>query len=227
MKKYLFVFLSLIALQLLDKQVYAQDGCRDMNVVECTQEIARLLQKFENKFSVVVGQIQKTEMPVGSIITSALPPDQFLSSKNPQFDRDKWVVADGRSLPSGSLYQEISGQTVAPDLGSHRRSKLVVDVISGTAPSGQNVRQLYTPEFAAADWKVHFGLRDITGNRCNGDYEQDVDQFSINVDKGAVVARGRTHNFKHNCWGKWNPGSTNYVGIATIKNNLHYYVKIN
>jgi hypothetical protein len=191
-------------------------------------QIAEIARGFDDKLRAAYAEISKSELPVGSIITSVLPPDRFLNDKNPKFDSRRWIPADGRALPPNSTYQSISGQTAAPDLRVVAQQKVVLDVISGNATSGQIVEQLRTPEFASANWTIHFGLRDMQGNRHSNDYEQDVDQFQLFVESGKLMARGRTLNWKWGVWGPWNEtGKANYVGIATVASGFYYYVKIN
>jgi hypothetical protein len=204
-------------------------GCTaEMSIKNCVMQIAEIARSFDDKLRAAYAEISKSELPVGSIITSVLPPDKFLNDKNPKFDSRRWVPADGRALPPNSIYQLISGQASAPDLRVVAQQKIVVDVISGNAASGQVVEQLRTPEFASAKWTMHFGLRDVQGNRANNDVEQDVDQFQVLVESGKLVARGRTLNWKHGSWGAWNEtGKANYVGIATVDSGFYYYVKIN
>lgn len=182
---------------------------------------------FPPKFKAVINQISKTEVPVGTVITSVLPPEHFLGNKNPQYDITKWIAADGRKLPSGSLYEQISGKIRAPDLTHLQQQRIVLDVISGAAHDGQTIRHLYTPKYADEDWVIHFGVRDVEGNKLNADFEQVSDQFQVIPDSGALKVQGRTHNYKQNKYGAWQTGSSNFLGIATKANGLFYYVKIN
>ncbi|WP_152977489.1 hypothetical protein [Bradyrhizobium pachyrhizi] len=203
-------------------------GCTaDMKLIDCVKRIADLAQSFGDKLSAVYTEISRRELPVGTVIASILPPDVFLSSKNPQFDSSRWVPADGKVLPANSIYQQMTQQAYAPDLRSLSRQRIVLDVVDGVAEAGQVVDQLRTPQFSDANWKFHFGLRNIQGNRANNDFEQDVDNFEVMVDNGKVVAHGRTLNWKHGVWGNWANGSTNFMGIATVASPFYYYVKIN
>ena len=121
-------------------------------------------------------------------------------------------------MPTNSLYQKISGEAYAPDLKGLHSQKIVVDIVTGAARSGQNILQLRTPEHAAADWAFLFSARDVAGNKYNADYEQDADQFQVLVAaNNSLVVQGRTRNWKHGVWGKWAPGDANYLGVATVK----------
>jgi hypothetical protein len=193
--------LSLSALALLFGSGFAASqtaGCRnDMSVIECVRRVAEIAQSFDDKLNGVYAEITRRELPVGSVITSVLPPDIFLTDNNPQLDPSRWVPADGRALPANSLYQKMTKSAYAPDLRSISLQKVLLDVVDGVAEAGQVVDQLKTPQFSGANWKFHFGPRLVQGNRANNDYEQDVDQFEVMVDGGKVVAHGRTLNWKH------------------------------
>lgn len=204
------------------------DGCaNDMSVLQCVRKVAVVAQGFQDQLKAVYQEITHKELPVGTVITSVLPPEVFLSEKSPQYDSSRWVPADGRALPANSIYQQLTGQPYAPDLRRVSQQKAVLDIVEGVAETGQVVDQLRTPRFADADWKFHFGARTVQGNRANNDYEQDTDQFEVYVDGGKVVAHGRTYNWKHNAWGSWSNGNTNYIGIVTAPSPFNYYVKIN
>jgi hypothetical protein len=203
-----------------------------MKLIECVRRISELAQGFNDNLKGVYKEITRRELPVGTVVMSVLTPEEFLTSTNPQFDASRWVPADGRALPANSLYQQMTGKAYAPDLRKFLRHRMELDVVEGRADAGQVVSQLRTPAFAGDDWKFHFGLRNIQGNRANNDYEQDVDNFEIKVDdqgndKGKLVAHGRTLNWKHSAWGDWANGSANYLGIATAESPFNYYVKIN
>ncbi|KSV76024.1 hypothetical protein N185_16380 [Sinorhizobium sp. GW3] len=203
-------------------------GCStDMSVIECVRRVAEIARGFDDQLKAVYSEITRKELPVGTVITSVLPPEEFLNDKNPQFDNSRWVPADGRALPANSIYQQLTNKAYAPDLRKTGQQKIVLDVVEGVAEAGQVVDQLKSPQFAEADWRFHFASRTIQGNRANNDVEQDTDQFEVLVDGGKVVAHGRTLNWKHGAWGPWNNGNTNYVGIATVASPFFYYVKIN
>ncbi|MDA5631495.1 MULTISPECIES: hypothetical protein [Rhizobium/Agrobacterium group] len=206
----------------------ATTGCSDdMSVLQCVRQVALIAQGFQDQLRGVYAEISRKEVPVGTVVTSVLTPEQFLNEASPQYDPSSWVPADGRALPANSTYQKLTGQAYAPDLRQLAQQRMVLDVVDGTAQAGQVVDQLRTPQFASADWKFHFAARTVQGNRANNDVEQDTDQFEVLVSEGRVVAHGRTLNWKHNVWGGWSDGNTNYLGIATMRSPFHYYVKIN
>src|SRR4051812_14068553 len=92
-------------------------GCRsDMSVIECVRRVADIAQGFNDKVTAFYSEITRRELPVGSVVTSVLPPEIFLSSKNPQFDASRWVPADGRALPANSIYKQMTDAAYAPDL---------------------------------------------------------------------------------------------------------------
>lgn len=204
-----------------------ESDCAKLTVIECVQRISQIARDLNEKFDGVFQQIDRSELPVGTVITSTISPDVFLSPANPQFDPEKWIAADGRTLPAGSVYQKMTGQSAAPDLSKIAKQKVILDIASGAASHGQNIAQLRTPEFASDNWVMHFGLRDLHGNRANNDYEQDVDHFQVYDDGGGVRAVGRTLNWKHGAWGAWNGGSVNFLGLASTPSVFYYYVKIN
>ena len=205
----------------------AQDVCGEAAVLECLQELSSAVQSHQARITALEAQVIQAESPVGTLLLSALPPDQFLSEDNPQFSSDKWRLADGSVLPPGSLYEKLSGATTVPDLRQHQNAQLLLDVVAGTAAHGQNIAALRSGDLASETWHFVFSLRDIRGNRFNNDREQDVDQFRIIPDSGTLVVDGRTLNWKHNRWGARYGGFANYMGIATKPLGLYHCVKIN
>lgn len=222
--KFISIF-SVIALGIWGASALsAADDCKSLS--DCAAKLSDAAHGMNDKIEAIFAEIDRQSVPIGTIITSALPPDKFASEGNPQYHASKWVIADGRAISANSRYAKLTGKTSAPDLRFMSRQKLVMDIITGNAKSGQNIKQLQSPEFYMAQWHFQFGLRDISGNRANNDFEQDVDNFQIVPDSGVVIAQGRTLNWKHGQWGGWSPGSVNYMGIATMQSEVFYYVKI-
>lgn len=172
--------------------------------------------------------MRQAELPIGTIVMSSLTPDQFMNSKNPQYTPEKWTVADGRALPVGTLYEQITGNKVTPDMRTERAALNVLDIVSVSKNHGENVVSAKTEAGKQGEWKWFTSGRDVHGNRANNDYEQDADQFQTYIDdNGVVIAQGRTLNFKHGVYGAWRPGSGNLLGVSTAKKSYYYYVKIN
>lgn len=175
-------------------------------------------------------ELKSRELPVGTIVSSALPPDVFLSSKNPQYLPDRWVEANGKALPANSIYQNVTGKNSSPDYSSEQNGLTILDIFTTTVTNGTLVQSLIAgqPIVDGKTWKWFASGNDISGNRVNNDYEQDVDNFQTKIDAtGAVIAQGRTLNWKHSAWGPWNNGTANVLGIATRLNIKYFYVKIN
>lgn len=173
-------------------------------------------------------EMRKAELPVGTIVISALTPEQFASSKNPQYSANKWIVADGRSLPIGSLYEQVTGSKVAPDMRVEKSAFNVLDIVNVSKNHGENVLSAISESGKPGEWKWFASGRDIHGNRYNNDVEQDADNFQTLIDEnGVVIAQGRTLNFKHSQYGPWRSGTANLLGISLAKKMYYYYVKIN
>lgn len=175
-------------------------------------------------------EIVRRELPLGTIVSSVLPPEKFLSSSNPQFVPGRWAVADGSKLPSGTALESITGVSTAPDMSSKRKAVDVLTIVNGVLPHGAIVDTLKKPELSAdATWYWFASGNDIKGNRAGNDYEQAEDRMKtwITTDTHAVIATGSTFNFKHGVWGQELGGTANILGIATLPNFLYYYVKIN
>ncbi|WP_234857215.1 hypothetical protein [Acinetobacter junii] len=171
----------------------------------------------------------KMDIPVGTIISSTLSPDIFLGIKNPQFDSSRWIEANGKELPLNSKYQVMTGSKFAPDLSRFQKSEIILDVVSKQlVTSDTDISTIQTDKGKDGNWVWYASLGDISGNRTNNDYEQDVDNFIVEIkDSNKVSALGRTLNWKHGRWGQWKSGSANLLGVSSIKNPLYYYVKIN
>ena len=61
----------------------------------------------------------KKELPVGTVVSSMLPPHKFYEEVDGKdYDKDKktWVIADGEEDIAGSKYYDITGKTVPPNL---------------------------------------------------------------------------------------------------------------
>jgi len=205
----------------------AQDVCDTSAVLDCLQELSKAVQSYQARIAALEVQILQAESPVGTVLLSTLPPDQFLSADTPYIRADKWRLADGGALPPGSMYEKLSGATTVPDLRLHQSARLLLDVVEGSAGHGQDIAALRSSGLASETWHFLFSLRDITGNRYNNDFEQDMDQFRIIPDNGTLVVDGRTLNWKHNRWGDRRGGLANYMGIASKPSGLYHYVKIN
>lgn len=168
--------------------------------------------------------LRQAELPVGTIVTSLLTPDQFFNPLNATIRAEAWVPVDGKPLPPGSKYGALTGSANAPkreDLNDLQ----VKGIVSASRKHGENVKEFETP---GANWKWVASGRDIQGNAPNNDWEQDVDQMQTWVDEnGVVTAQGRTWNRKHSQWGAWKGGEANILGIAIGASNLQYYLKIN
>lgn len=168
--------------------------------------------------------VERSTVPVGTVITSTLAPEVFLSEPAHQ---GVWVLANGDPAPAGSAYQRISGQANVPDLRSMNQSRVLVDSVAAAAQSGQMLSSFIPAESIAAQWFWMYSLRDIEGNRVNRDYEQDVDNFQVLESNGAVIAQGRTQNFKQIGWASWRAGQANIFGLGYLNNPFYYYVKVN
>ncbi|WP_325089345.1 hypothetical protein [Burkholderia contaminans] len=183
------------------------------------KEVAALRQELRNR-----------ELPVGSVVSSALPPSTFLSGSNPQYSADRWVVAEGQKLPDGTLFEKISGSKTAPDLRAEQNSYAVLDVINTDMKHGQLVQTAITDAGRPGAWHWFASGRWVEGHRVNNDYEQDENRMVTYIDgtSGAVVAYGQTLNWKHSAWGSPSTnGVANVLGISLKKNSLYYYVKVN
>ena len=167
--------------------------------------------------------VQRNSVPVGTIVSSVLTPDVFISN---YAHTGVWVLADGGPLPPSTEYERLTGQSNAPDMKVYANSSILVDRVTSALPSGQMLTSMAPSETLAADWFWIYSLRDISGNRANNDYEQDSDQFQVYEQNGTVVSQGRTLNWKHGAWGNWNQGTSTIFGIGTTPNFLHYYVKV-
>lgn len=166
------------------------------------------------------------ETPVGTVIVSALSPEHFASPLNPQYAPDRWVLADGKPLPPNTLYERITGLKNAPDASILKEALYLRKVVTASRKQGENVQEFET---GVPEWKWIASGREVSGQRANNDYEQDVDATEVWIDdKGIVTAQGHTLNWKHNVWGPWNPGSANVLGVGYDRNKIfYYYVKIN
>lgn len=172
--------------------------------------------------------LKQAEVPVGTVVASTLTADQFMSPRNAQYSADKWLPADGRPLPPGSLLEQITGARNTPDWSTEQQGLILLDVVSVPKSHGENVVSAITDAGRKGEWKWHFGPRDVHGNRYNNDWEQDADHFQTFMDgNGTLIAQGRTLNFKHGQYGGWRAGSGNLLGISTQKRRVYYYVKIN
>lgn len=175
-------------------------------------------------------ELIRRELPVGTVVSTILPPDKFLSSRNPQFIPGRWAVADGSKLPAGTIFESITGQATAPDMSGKRKAMDILTIINGVLPHGAIVDTLKKPEIRSdATWYWFASGNDIKGNRAGNDYEQAEDRMKtwITTEAHTVIATGSTHNFKHNVWGQELGGTANILGIAALPNQLYYYVKIN
>lgn len=171
--------------------------------------------------------LARQDIPVGTVISSVLTPDQFMNENNPAYLAGAWALADGSPAPANSLYVRLSGAATLPDLRGEKGGVSVLDVVHGRLPHGAPINQLASEAGNRGTWIWNASFRDITGREYNGDYEQAKDQFQVHAEAGTVVAQGRTYNFKHGAWGSWNGGDANILGISIKKNSLNYYVKIN
>ena len=166
------------------------------------------------------------DLPIGTVLASSLDATEFLKRDNSTLQVGVWIPADGRSIPADSKYAIATGANTAPNLSSLSNSLVLMQVLNGQVESGTKISTLIDPGLGDATWDFHFALRDIRGSSYNRDYEQAPDQFQIIPGSDSIVAQGRTYNFKHNRWGSWEPGSVNYIGLATDKVKLFYYVRI-
>lgn len=179
-----------------------------------TKEITRLSRKIEDR-----------DLPVGTLISSTLSEEEFYSQDNSSHMKSIWVLADGRSV-QGSEYQRITGNENVPDLNYLKESFAVQSIKSLSVNSGDNVNNIEVKD--AENWAWFVSGKNISGNRFNGDYEQDEDQKQTYItEDGTVVARGRTLNHKHNRWGDWKNGSANLLGLGFTPYKLNFYVKVN
>ena len=169
------------------------------------------------------------ESPIGTLITTTLPPEKFSSPLNPQYSESKWIRADGRPLPPNSIYGKITGERNAPDMRNVESSFGLLDVVTTEKKNGENVISAKTEAGKNGEWKWFLAPRDIHGNRYNNDYEQDADNFQIYIDAGgAVIVQGRTLNFKHGRYGGWAPGVANLLGLSIApKVSTYNYIKVN
>lgn len=169
--------------------------------------------------------VKQAELPVGTVVASVLTPEQFLSPANPSYREGAWVVADGAPLPVNSAFQALTGETNAPDAYQLLGRQYLAKVAIGVRSSGQNVKELET---AGLNWTWIATGREIQGNRYNNDVEQDVDASQVYIDDaGAVIAQGRTLNWKHSQWGAWRPGVATVLGLGIKDVKVNYFVKIN
>lgn len=170
------------------------------------------------------------EVPVGTVVSSTLAPDKFMSAANPQYKAGKWVIADGAPLPAGSLYQKITGEAFVPDLRHLDRSLSLQDVRFGALKQGENVLALSNDSKAptSATWVWTVSGRENQGRAYNNDWEQDEDRIQNFIsDVGVVTSQASTYNRKHRQWGAWNPGTANVFGIATLPQGVFHYIKVN
>lgn len=169
-----------------------------------------------------------SELPVGTVISSALPPEQFASPHNVQYSASKWVIADGRALPVGTVYEKITGKKNAPDMRIEQRSFNILDIVSSPMGHGLNVQSATSELGKDGQWKWFASGRDLHGNMYNDDDQHAMDHFETYIDdNGFVIAHGRTHNFRHGVYGGWRNGSANLLGVSISKKTNYYYVKIN
>jgi hypothetical protein len=176
----------------------------------------------------ILDLLPRLEPPVGTVIASALSEDQFYSPNNPQGDRAKWILADGRPLPPATTYEKITGKKETPNLAWERDSKAVLDVVDAGVYTNTSLKSLETNAGTGGSWTWFVSLRDIQGKELNGDYEQAADHFQSYHDGDTVIAQGQTHNWKVAAWGPWQPGYANVFGISLRKRDgVFYYVKVN
>lgn len=176
------------------------------------------------------GQGVKDELPIGTVVTSVLTPDKFFSSDNPQYQAGEWVVADGKPLPPGTAYGKLMGSSHAPDLRYLDAALHVMDVRSTSLKQGENTRAVLSLSDApeSSEWAWMLSSREVMGIPPGGDWEQDTNHFQTLIDQnGVVYNQSRTLNRKHRRWSGWTTGEANVFGIATKKNSLHHYVKVN
>jgi len=177
----------------------------------------------------ILEALPRVEAPIGTVIASALTEEQFYSPNNPQADKSKWLLADGRQLPPGTAFEKITGQKAAPDLRWAREASVVVASVSRSGKHGENLKGFETDGGKVGSWLWMVGLRDVSGQRVNNDYEQDVDHFqAFNDQNGVITAQGRTLNWKHSAWGPWKPGEANVFGLFLRKqDHVRHFIKIN
>lgn len=94
----------------IERDVSATVGqaiARDKIVPELDRIFKEKLEEIRNAdlTGLVVG------LPVGSIVASVVQPESL-----PAADADRWVLADGRTVPATSLYTVTTGRTSVPDL---------------------------------------------------------------------------------------------------------------
>lgn len=179
----------------------------------------------------LLGEIQKNEIPTGTVITSVLGPEQFFAANHPQYQLGEWVEATGGKLPKNSAYERLTGKGSAPDLSYLKASRALVEVATGDLLHGDSIDSVENARAKnfPVTWEWIVSARDVQGQGVNSDSEQDVDQFQTLLDaSGQITARGRTLNRKIPGWGAWQSGSVNFLGIGSHNNReLHYYIKVN
>jgi len=170
------------------------------------------------------------EVPIGTIVSSVLPPDKFFSPSNPQFQKNEWALADGKLLPKGSAYGLLASTDRAPDLSYLDKAIALLDVKSAALKANENVAAISAASDARADakWEWIVSTRNTIGLSPIGDWEQDTNHFQTFIDSaGAVKVQSRTLNRKHKFWQDWIPGEANVTGLAFERPVLFHYLKIN
>jgi hypothetical protein len=158
--------------------------------------------------------LSSSEMPVGAVVSSLLPPHKFLSEIN----KGKWIAADGQEIPRHSSYFKMSGRQRSPDLRGMFLRGL------NTFESGQPPRQ--------------DGLEDPDGGiRTAGDFQIDEIKahkhtIGINGTDTTTMVPGtqRLAHFRNDAYGAGESKQTNLYGAKETRPKniaVYFYLKIN
>lgn len=196
------------------------------------------LKQMEEELIKLREEVNKSKLPIGTVISSLLTYLQF--TRLPNFDSNEWLEANGQKVPQDSEYSKITGSDTVPDLSSLNG----YEILEFTTKQLKNGGEVSLKDNNGQSWYWITSLRDIEGNReysGYGDesqtwYEQAEDNFQVYLEdlkqeanKQKVVARGRTYAYGYaHDWSKWKDGTANVFGIGYKKKpKIHYYIKIN
>jgi hypothetical protein len=88
----------------------------------------------------LMSELQATEFPFGTVISSVLSPRQFFEANEALIGRS--VSADGAALPPNSAYEKATQLKNTPDLTGLSKSIPLIGITSGLLPHGSNISGL-------------------------------------------------------------------------------------